>query len=78
MEKHLEKIQNNKERFTVRTKVMYIINRLFPSIKMIKYNHQFIYKTKIFIPFFYVYRLIMGLIIRGKDIFKELKMLFIK
>lgn len=75
IEKNLVKIQGNKGEHTVKTKIKYIMQRLFPDMKIYRKNHPFIYKTKIFIPFFYLYRIIIGLIKRGKYVFEELKTL---
>ncbi|MGN0414704.1 MAG: nucleotidyltransferase family protein [Agathobacter sp.] len=69
--KKLHKIQGNEDRITKNTKVKYIIGRLFPPMSFIKTYYPFIYRTKILIPFFVIYRIFRGIIPNGKRLWKE-------
>jgi hypothetical protein len=57
-------------------KVKYILRRLFPDKFYYEENYPFLYKTKIFIPFFVVYRMIFrGLFLKRKNAKLELDIL---
>jgi hypothetical protein len=51
----------------------YLIKRAFPPLDFYKKNYPFIYKTKILIPFFTVYRIFRAIILRRKNICTEIK-----
>lgn len=78
IDKKLKKIQDNDKDITICTKIKYIFKRIVPDIENYKNSNRFIYKTKIFIPFFYIYRVFRGVIKRRKYIVKEIKMLWKK
>ncbi|MGN0414948.1 MAG: nucleotidyltransferase family protein [Agathobacter sp.] len=71
--KKLHKIQGNEDRITKNTKVKYIIGRLFPPMSYYKAYYPFIYKTRIFIPFFVIFRMVRGVLQNGKKLMREVK-----
>lgn len=71
--KKLRKMQENKDGITNKTKMKYIISRLFPSMSFYKAYHPFIYKNKVFIPFFSIFRIVKGVLRDGKIIMREIK-----
>ena len=73
IDKKLHKIQGNEDRITKNTKVKYIIGRLFPSMSYYKAYYPFIYKTRIFIPFFVIFRMVRGVLRNGKKLMREVK-----
>lgn len=74
--KKLRKIQEDKDGITNKTKMKYLISRLFPSMSFYKAYHPFIYKTKVFIPFFSIFRIVKGALRDGKTIMREVKAVF--
>lgn len=73
IDKKLHKIQGNEDRITKNTKVKYIIGRLFPPMSYYKAYYPFIYKTRIFIPFFVIFRMVRGVLRNGKKQMREVK-----
>ena len=73
IDKKLHKIQGNEDRISKNTKVKYIIGRLFPPMSYYKAYHPFIYKTRIFIPFFVIFRMVRGVLRNGKKLMREVK-----
>lgn len=73
IDKKLHKIQGNEDRITKNTKVKYIIGRLFPPMSYYKAYYPFIYKTRIFIPFFVIFRMVRGVLQNGKKLMREVK-----
>ena len=71
--KKLHKIQGDEDRITKNTKVKYIIGRLFPPMSYYKAYYPFIYKTRIFIPFFVIFRMVRGVLQNGKKLMREVK-----
>ena len=71
--KKLHKIQGNEDRITKNTKVKYIIGRLFPPMSYYKAYYPYIYKTRIFIPFFVIFRMVRGVLQNGKKLMREVK-----
>lgn len=74
--KKLRKIQEDKDGITNKTKMKYLISRLLPSMSFYKAYHPFIYKTKVFIPFFSIFRIVKGALRDGKTIMREVKAVF--
>ncbi len=52
-------------------KLRYLLRRLFPEKEYYQEHYPFLYRYKIFIPFFLVYRLFRGLILRRKRTMQE-------
>ena len=73
IDKKLHKIQGNEDRITKNTKVKYIIGRLFPPMSYYKTYYPFIYKTRIFIPFFVIFRMVRGVLQNGKRLMREIR-----
>ena len=73
IDKKLHKIQGNEDRISKNTKVKYIIGRLFPPMSYYKAYYPFIYKTRIFIPFFVIFRMVRGVLRNGKKLMREVK-----
>lgn len=71
IDKKLHKIQGNEDRISKNTKVKYIIGRLFPPMSYYKAYYPFIYKTRIFIPFFVIFRMVRGVLQKGKRLMWE-------
>lgn len=74
--KRLHKIQGDEEKITNKTKIEYYVSRLFLPMSYIKTYYPFVYRTKIFIPFFVVFRMIRAILCNGKNLMKEVKMVF--
>lgn len=71
--KKLHKIQGDEDSITKNTKAKYIIGRLFPPMSYYKAYYPFIYKTRIFIPFFVIFRMVRGVLQNGKKLMREVK-----
>ena len=56
-------------------KLRYSLHRVFPSMEDIRREHPFIYRTKLLIPFFVLYRILRGLLLHGKDLMAEFRAL---
>ena len=74
VEKKLHKMQGNEDKITNRTKMKYYMSRLFPPMSFIKAYHPLFYRIKIIIPLFIVFRMVRGVLINGKKLMKEAKM----
>lgn len=59
----------------IKNKAKYVVGRIFPGELYYKENYPFLYKYKVFIPFFVVYRLFKGLVLKGRQTLKELRRL---
>lgn len=59
----------------LRDKFKYSLRRIYPGMGYIKTYRPFIYKHKVLIPFFVIYRIISRPFINGKQLIKEIKML---
>ncbi|MBQ7828602.1 MAG: nucleotidyltransferase family protein, partial [Clostridia bacterium] len=70
----IRKLTGSEEK-TAKGKAKYILRRLFPSMLYYKENYPFLYKYKIFIPFFWVFRTVRGLFVRRNQTKNEMKML---
>ena len=73
IDKKLRKIQGNEDRITKNTKVKYIIGRLFPPMSYYKAYYPFIYKTRIFIPFFVIFRMVRGVLQHWREMMREIR-----
>lgn len=73
IDKKLHKIQGNEDRITKNTKVKYIIGRLFPPMSYYKAYYPFIYKTRIFIPFFVIFRMVRGVLQHWREMMREIR-----
>ena len=73
IDKKLHKIQGNEDRITKNTKVKYIIGRLFPPMSYYKAYHPFIYKTRIFIPFFVIFRMVRGVLQHWREMMRDIR-----
>lgn len=73
IDKKLHKIQGNEDRITKNTKVKYIIGRLFPPMSYYKAYYPFIYKTRIFIPFFVIFRMVRGVLHHWREMMREIR-----
>ena len=71
--KKLHKIQGNEDRITKNTKAKYIIGRLFPPMSYYKAYYPFIYKTRIFIPFFVIFRMVRGVLQHWREMMREIR-----
>lgn len=57
----------------VSAKLHYYLDRLFPSMEWYRLKHPFLYRHKILIPFYSVYRIFWGLLFRRKKIQSEIE-----
>ena len=73
IDKKLHKIQGNEDRISKNTKVKYIIGRLFLPMSYYKTYYPFIYKTRILIPFFVIFRMVRGVLQNGKRLMREIR-----
>ena len=73
IDKKLHKIQGNEDRITKNTKVKYIIGRLFPPMSYYKAYYPFIYKTRIFIPFFVIFLMVRGVLQHWREMMREIR-----
>ncbi|MGN0317451.1 MAG: nucleotidyltransferase family protein [Lachnospira sp.] len=71
--KKLHKIQGDENGIKYKTKMKYYISRLFPSMAYYKSAYPFLYRTKVFIPFFVIYRMIRGALFSRKRLMREAK-----
>ena len=73
IDKKLHKIQGDEDRITKNTKLKYIIGRLFPPMSYYKAYYPFIYKTRIFIPFFVIFRMVRGVLKHWREMMREIR-----
>lgn len=55
----------------VSKKLRYYLRRLFPDMEFNKSYYPIVYKVKILIPFFVIYRMFRGAVFSGKRLAKE-------
>ena len=72
--KKLHKIQGDEDKITGRTKVKYYFSRVFLPMPIIKTYYPFVYRNKIPIPLFVVFRMVRGVLTKGKKLLKGAKM----
>lgn len=75
-ENKLRKLQKDKEPISGKTKWKYFFSRLIPPKSYYLTYHPTIYKIKVIIPFFLVYRIIKGLLVHSKKLFREAKIVW--
>lgn len=75
-------IENRMDKLAAETgsksKLRYILNRLFPNSEFFKDYAPFFYKHKILLPIGWIYRLFRGVAVNGKTILCELKIVWNK
>lgn len=71
--KKMTEIQGNGKPISGRTKLKYILSRLFPGRQWCKENYPFFYKYPVFLPALWIYRIFRGLVKRRKHIAGEIK-----
>lgn len=74
--KKLRKLQGGKEPIADKTKLRYYLRRLFPDMEFYKSYYPVVYKVKILIPFFIIYRMLRGAIFSGKRLAQEAVMVW--
>ena len=79
---HKQSIENRMDKLAAetgsRSKLRYIMSRLFPDAEFFKAYAPFFYRHRILLPVGWIYRLFRGLIINGKNILNELKIVWNK
>lgn len=79
---HKQSIENRMDKFAAQTgsksKLRYIMSRLFPNAEFFKAYAPFFYKHRILLPVGWIYRIFKGLIVNGKNIIHELKIVWNK
>ncbi len=71
----LLKLSEGEENNTKKAKRKYILHRLFPNMLYYKDAYPFLYKYKIFIPFFLIFRFVRAILLRPKKIFAQLRII---
>lgn len=71
----LSKLSDGEEKNTKKVKGKYILRLLFPNMLYYKDSYPFLYKYRIFIPFFLLFRFIRAVILRPKKIIYQLKII---
>lgn len=71
---HEHFFENNFEKKD-RSKIKYVLYRLFPGRKQVMYNHPFIGKSIVLIPFYWIYRFYKAATKSRKKVTNELKVL---
>ena len=70
-------VENSMKKFSEKTgsnsRFRYIMRRIFPELEAYKEHYPFFYKYRILLPVGWMYRLFKGLIVNGKNILGELK-----
>ena len=70
-------VENSMKKFSEKTgsnsRFRYIMRRIFPELEAYKEHYPFFYKHRILLPVGWMYRLFKGLIVNGKNILGELK-----
>ena len=59
-----------------KTKLRYYLRRLFPDMEFYKSYYPVVYKVKILIPFFVIYRMLRGAVFSGKRLAREAVMVW--
>lgn len=67
----LHKMQGDTATIKRTTKFKYLLGRLFPPMSYYKDNYPFLYKTKVLIPFFIIYRMGRGFFAHGRIVRRE-------
>lgn len=75
VENNLKSLQTDKKAISFITKFKYCCIRLFPGRKWCKTSYPFFYHHPYLLPVFWVYRVIRALLLRGKNIGYEIKVL---
>ncbi len=66
-------IQKHGDKNGKHAKLRYVFHRIFPGEEYYKEHYPFLYRHKIFIPFFLIYRFFRGIIVRRKRTMQEWK-----
>ena len=74
--KKLRKLQGDKAPIADKTKLLYYLRRLFPNMEFYKSYYPVVYKVKILIPFFVIYRMLRGAVFSGKRLAREAVMVW--
>ena len=74
--KKLRKLQGDKAPIADKTKLLYYVRRLFPDMEFYKSYYPVVYKVKILIPFFVIYRMLRGAVFSGKRLTREAVMVW--
>ncbi len=71
--KKMTEIQGDGKPISGRTRLKYILSRLFPGRQWCKENYPLFYKYPVFLPALWIYRIFRGLVKRRKHIAGEIK-----
>ncbi|MGN0600694.1 MAG: nucleotidyltransferase family protein [Oscillospiraceae bacterium] len=70
-------VENNMKKFSEKTgsksKFRYIMRRIFPELEVYKEHYPFFYKHRILLPIGWLYRFFKGIVLNGRKIINELK-----
>ncbi|MBO5270613.1 MAG: nucleotidyltransferase family protein [Clostridia bacterium] len=64
------------DRIVPTSKLRYFIRRIFPDMEYYRLHHPTVYRHKILIPFFWIYRFFRGIFGRTGKLFSELRTVF--
>jgi hypothetical protein len=70
----LEKFQPDGKKISSKTKLKYYLRRLFPDLEMMKMYAPICYRHKWLIPFFWLIRIVRGVLFKRSNIVDEIKM----
>lgn len=73
IEKKIRRYQPDKRSVTAATRIKYYLGRLFPDMDHYKNYAPFVYRHKWLIPLYLVFRVVRGLICKGKKIRMEIQ-----
>lgn len=75
LKNNLKKFQGDEKPITVWTKFRYICFRLFPGREWFRVPYPFIYRYPVFIPAFWIYRMIRSAVFHRKRISSEIRII---
>lgn len=69
----MAKIQGDGKPISGRTRLKYVLSRLFPGRQWCKDRHPFFYKYPVFLPALWIYRIFRGILAKRKHIASEIR-----
>lgn len=70
---NIKKLQPDGKPVSNRTKLRYYCSRLFPGREWCRTSHPFFYRHPVLLPFFWIYRIVRGVLFRNKRITSEIR-----
>ena len=69
----MKKLQPDGKPISKRTKLRYYCSRLFPGKEWCRLYAPFVYRHPVLLPFFWIYRMVRGVLFKNKRIMQEIK-----